>query len=228
MYTREVNSILDLISLPIIDFVEESYRILLNRLPHPQEKTERAGALRAGLGRIRFLSDMTRSPEYRQRCEHMLYTADNAAFVHVLFHNYLNRVPDSDGLQHYAGLLEGGRPRARVMRDIARSREARFKRTLWYELEHLITIDRAEQHWLRRWFGHSTRQRKLLNLGHEALLQHNLMHTMVAQHLRAEVAHTTLNPSAPDNAAFLHMDSQNQSHDIRRVITRLRHVAGSL
>ncbi|VWX53248.1 DUF4214 domain-containing protein [Novosphingobium sp. 9U] len=227
MYTGQINSVLDLISLPIDDFVDESYRILLSRTPGLPEKTERAGVLRAGLGRIQFLADMGRSPEYLQRHEQMLRTGDDTTFIHALFHRYLNRAPDSDGLHHYTKLLMKGKGRTRIARDVARSREARGKRTFWYELEHLIAVNRAERHWLRRWFGHGPRQRLLRNLGHEALLQHNLTHARVPQHLPAAVAHAALNPHVPDNAAHLHMDTRNQGHDTRRAMSRLQHAARS-
>ena len=223
MYTGRISSVLDLISLPINDFIDESYRILFGRLPGPPEKTERAGALRAGLGRIRFLADMWQSPEYRQRHEQMLDTSDDAAFVRALFHRYLDRAPDNDGLHHYTERLMKGKGRRRIARDIARSREARAKRTFWYELEHLVTIDRAERHWLQRWFGHGTRQRRLRNIEHEALLQHSPIYAGVPE----AVAHATLNPHAPDNAGHLHMDTRNQGHDTRRTLARLQYAAES-
>lgn len=227
MHNGQVNSVLDLVSLPVNDFVDKSYQTLLSRTPSPPEKMERAGALRAGLGRIRFLSDMVQSPEYRTHHELMLRTGDDTAFIHALFHRYLNRSPDSDGLHHYSELLKRGKARARLARDIARSGEARAKSTFWYELEHLIASDRAERHWLRRWFGHSTRQRRLRNLAYEVLLQHNAMHARGPQDLPEAFAQGTLNPHAQDDGAHLHMDTQNQGRDTRRAISRLQHAAGS-
>ncbi|WP_404482664.1 DUF4214 domain-containing protein [Novosphingobium sp. BL-52-GroH] len=169
---------------------------------------------------------MAQSPEYQQRYEQMLRTGDNTAFVRSLFLRYLNRAPDNDGLHHYTELLVKGKNRKRIAGDIARSQEARAKRTFWYELKHLVTIDRAERHWLRRWLGRSARQRRLCNLGHEALLQHSLTPAGISQYMPAEVAHATLNPLVPDNAAHLHMDTRNQGHDARRAMSRLQYVAG--
>lgn len=226
MHNGQVNSVLDLISLPINDFVDESYRVLLSRIPGPSEKTERAGALRAGLGRIRFLCDMAQSPEYLQRYEQMLLTSDNTAFVHALFHRYLSRAADSEGLNHYTEQLMQGKSHKRLAQDIARSGEARAKRTFWYELEHLIILDRAERHWLWRWFGHGTRVRKLRNLTHEALLRHNPRYEGVSQNWPAGDVHATPSPDVPENVAHLHTDVRNQGHDTRRAISRLQHAAG--
>lgn len=228
MHTLQVNSVLDLISLPIDDFVAEAYRLLLGRRPGELERTERVGALRAGLGRVRFLADMGQSQEYRQCHERMLQTGNDDEVIHALFHIYLNRAPDSDGLQHYGGLLKMGRGRAHVARDIARSPEASCARTFRFELENLITIDQAERHWLRRWFGHNKRQGRLHNLEHEVLLQHNLLHSTVPQILPEEkVTHPKPSPHVPDNAAYLHMDTRNQGYDARRIISRLQQAAGT-
>lgn len=225
MHTDQVKSVLDLISLPIDNFVDESYRALLSRTPGPSEKMERTGVLRAGLGRIRFLADMAQSPEYRRRHEHILRSGNDTDFIHALFHLYLGRAPDSDGLHHYTELLTKGKSRTRLARDIARSREACGRRTFWYELEHLIAIDQAERHWLRRWFGHATRQRKLRNLRHEALLQHNQRYQGVPQRLPIAATQATPNPPVP--ITHWYMDGRNQGHDTRRAMSRLQHAAGS-
>ncbi len=224
MHTEKVKSVLDLISLQIDDFVDESYRILLNRTPNPSERMERTGVLRAGLGRIRFLADMGQSPEYRRRHEQMLRSSNDTDFIHALFQHYLGRAPDSNGLHHYTESLTKGKSRMRLARDIARSREARGKRTFWYELEHLINIDQAERHWLRRWFGHGTRQRKLRNLRHEALLQHNQRYQGVPQRLPIAAAQPT--PNSPVLLSHWSMDGRNQGRDTRRAMSRLQHAAG--
>lgn len=227
MHTGQVNSVLDLISLPIDDFVGESYRILLSRIPNPSERTERAGVLRAGLGRVRFLADMVKSPEYQQRHEQMLRTGVDIFFIHSLFQRYLDRAADSEAVHHYTELLMRGKSRTRIARDIAHSREARNKRTFWYELEILIAADWAERHWLKRWFGQGSRQRRLRNLGHEALLQRNSRHEGGAQHWPAAVVHPTAIPHVSENNAHWHVDTRNQGHDTRRALSRLQHAAGS-
>lgn len=220
MHTEHIHSVLDLIALPIPDFVDEAYRLLLNRIPSPLERMERAGVLRAGLGRFRFLADMAQSAEFRQREKHLLDGGDDIVFVHVLFHRYLGRAPESDGLNHYVELLTQGKSRARLVRNIARSGEARLKRTFWFELEHLIAVERAERHWFWRWFGRGARQRRLRNQEYEALRQY-----ILGQEGTPQSRPAAPNLNAPDDSAHWHIDPQSQGHDTRRATVRLQHAA---
>ncbi|HUD31284.1 MAG TPA: hypothetical protein VMQ93_20650 [Novosphingobium sp.] len=172
MPADELHSVLDLLTLPIPAFVEASYDLLLGRHAAPEEVAERAGSLRAGLGRLRFLADLSESAEYRRRQAELLRGQGDVAFLEDLYERYLGRPIDPQGMTRYLRLLARGKSRRRIRRNIAGSREARAKRTLWFELDRLIADEQAERHWLRRWSGRSRRQERRENRMQEALLRH--------------------------------------------------------
>lgn len=232
MPIESVHSLLDLIALPIPDFVDVSYQILLERRPARAERDERAGAVRAGLGRTRFLADMCMSPEYEQRWDHVLKEGDDVAFVEAMFRRYLNRSADPDGSQHYVNLLGKGKSRSRTARDIASSREAKTERTFWFELNHLVAAERAERHWFRRWFGHGRRSRMLRNVIQEAQMQCRPQFVSVSQPAIAPQSMSFSQPvlisQSNPAAAALASDRLFQGYGSRRVLSRLRHAAGAM
>jgi hypothetical protein len=61
-------------------------------------------------------------PHYQE-----LVRQDGAAFVTSAFQLLLRRVPDGDGLAHYMGCLEAGRPKIDILREIIASPEGRWK-----------------------------------------------------------------------------------------------------
>ena len=221
MHAEDQRSVLDFLALPAPDFVNASYNALLGRLPDPLELRERSGVVRAGLGRIRFLADMTNSPEFRKRHEQAMFDGDDESFIEYNFLRYLNRRPDRDGLSHYAGLLADGRRRERIAKDISRSREARIKRTFWYELEHVLADERAERHWFKRWIGRAKRHKRQRNIMQEAALLHTVTLLPAANHaLPPEPEMRTVVPSFGD--------PRNMGRDARKVLSRMRQSAGVL
>ena len=169
MPADDLQSVLDLLTLPIPDFVDASYQLLLGRHAEPAEIREQSGLLHGGLGRLRFLSGLTLSGEYRKRAA--TNERSNAAFLEELYMRYLGRPIDPQGMDKYLSLLSRGRARDRIRRNIAASREARAKRTLWFELDRLLADERMERHWLLRWYGRSERRARRDNLMHEILLR---------------------------------------------------------
>jgi hypothetical protein len=156
-------SILDLLALPIPSFVDAAYRHLLGRNADPVEMQQRCGALRAGLGRFAFLSDMATSAEFQNRRDGAIPGLSDAAFLEDVYHRYLGRLVDPNGMDRYLRLLARGRDRRRVVQQIADSREARTKRTFWVELEELVADERASRHWFWRWPGRYRRRERRRN-----------------------------------------------------------------
>jgi len=208
-------SILDLLTLPVSDFVDASYRLLLRRRPGPAEVAEQSGVLHAGLGRIRFLSDLSVSVEYRAGAASK--EQGDAAFLEELYMRYLGRPVDPQGMDRYLGLLARGRSRERIRRTVAGSREARSKRTLWFELDRLLEDERTERYWLRRWFGRSRRRERRKNLMHEMLLNH-----IPERAARAPTSAGEAIARMPDGRADA---VTGLSREAQRVLARARHAA---
>lgn len=157
----EIASVLDLFALPIPEFVEASYGRMLGRSPDSAEMQERCGALRAGLGRAEFLARLGHSAEFLERHNGAARDQSDGAFLEEVYQRYLGRQIDPQGIEGHLRLLARGKSRKHVVRRIANSREARLKRTFWFELDELLTGERAERHWFKRWFGkHQRRERR--------------------------------------------------------------------
>lgn len=217
MPADEIVSVLDLLALPIPAFVEASYQRLLDRSPDPTEMQERSGALRAGLGRLAFLADMSRSDEFRKRCDGLQIGQSDAAFLEDVYQRYLGRQIDPQGMEGNLRFLARGKSRKRVVRQIAQSREARTKRTFWLELEELLADERAERHWFWRWPGRHRRRERRCN-------------RMIELTLRSTAAHGMPTGEAGTAASRLDVPSDAFAAlgaDARRILSRARQVAST-
>ena len=176
MPTDDVASVLDFLALPIPDFVDTAYHLLLGRAPSLVEAKEQCGALRAGLGRLRLLSDLSESAEFRHFRDSDLRDQSDGAFVEQLYQRYLGRQIDPQGMDLYLSLLARGKSRQRIARRIAVSPEARAKRTLWFELEQILTDEWAERHWFFRWTRKARRRERRRNQMIEVTMRLGSMH----------------------------------------------------
>lgn len=163
MPAENIVSVIDLLALPIPEFVEASYHHMLGRSPQPAEIKAQCGLLRAGHGRSRFLGDLAKSEEYRARRDGALHNQTDSAFLEQVYLQYLGRQIDPQGMAGYLRALARGKSRKRIVKQIAGSREARTRRTLWFELDQLLADERAQRHWLRRWIGNHGRAERSRN-----------------------------------------------------------------
>lgn len=163
-------SALDLLIMPVSDFVDTSYLLFLGRHPGPSEVSEQSGSLRGGVGRLRFLADLGLSAEHRARRSADVGGGDTA-FLEDLYMRYLGRPIDPQGMDRYMRMLARGKSRKRIFCDVVRSAEARSKRTFWFELDRMLADERAGRHWLRRWHGRARRQARQENRMQEAMLR---------------------------------------------------------
>jgi hypothetical protein len=215
--TDEIASVLDLLALPIPTFVEAAYQQLLGRSPDPTEIQQRCGALRAGRGRLVFLTDLSMSAEFRDRCDGIRRGQSDGAFLEDVYQRYLGRQIDPQGMDVNLRFLARGRSRKHVMRQIAKSREARTKRTFWFELDALLADELAEKHWFWRWFGRYGRRERRRNRMVELTLRHAAM-----QGVRmGGVGKGVLRPGASSEAF------DTLGANARRITARLRATARS-
>lgn len=163
MNADDISSILDLLALPLPDFVEAAHLVVLERSPNALEIAECSALLRSGSGRHRLLASLRETAECARNREQWLHGPDNETFVNAVFQRYLGRTPDPKGLKYYLNALSRGEGRKKICKDVAESREARSRRTLWFELDQLFTEARNESHMLLRWFGRAGRRRRFRN-----------------------------------------------------------------
>lgn len=224
MRVENVASVVDLLALPLPDFVEASYVMLLGRAPDLPELKERSGALRRGLGRARFLCDISLSGEFRQYQARWLNEGDEKAFIGNVFERYLGRWADTAALTHYSAIC-ARRGRARVVQDIVRSDEARMRSTFWYELDQFLADERADRHWALRWIGRPTRRRRQRNRMAEALAQHRHSTTSV---LHEPFARSGALSGARSGVRGPSAQTEGMGRHARQILGRIRHVAGAL
>lgn len=247
MPSQEVSNIIDLISLPLDQFIIASYNILLERKPDPSELHLHSSALRAGLGRNRIIYEIFSSREYKDRYDSMMMAKSDNDFIGWLYDRYMRRSPDSIGLAHYSNILGGGASRERVKKDIASSREAQSMGGLWIELDRLLEFERQQHKRRRHWLGRYQPSNRQKHQEHEALLQ--LFH-MTGQQRRLPISQVErrqmdqaagiFNPS--DDAVAISnfesnavepvlplaaVDTSDMAPEARRIIVRLQHVKGA-
>lgn len=169
MPSQTPDTVLALLTLPIPDFVQKAYLILLGRQPESHEIAARATVLRTGWGRVRLLENIVSSEEFTNREQKLLGDGSPRAFVERNYLLYLNRTPDVHGLEHYTKMLDAGRTRDAVRRDIAGSKEALATGSFWVELERLLADERKNMRRFGRWFGLFRRQERRWNLEMEVL-----------------------------------------------------------
>lgn len=239
MSSQDINNIIDLMSLPLDQFITTSYNLLLERKPEPSELRLHMSALRSGLGRRKIIFEIYSSPEYKIRVDEIINVKSDDEFIRWLYHRYMHRSPDSAGLSHYSSMLGRGVSRERVKKDIVNSSEARSTGGLWIELDRLLEVERQQHKRSRRWFRRQRSSDRLERQEQEALLQlfhtadgrhPNIWHSEHRQAGQADDAGTPSNlmsnavrPSFP----LASVDTSDMGPEARRIIQRLQHVKGA-
>jgi hypothetical protein len=227
----KIRSIIDLLRLPILDFVQASYWMLLGRMPDPSELNTRASLLRSGWGRRRLLADISRSPEFKVREDQAIHEGDEEAFITQLYGTYLHRKPDPNGLATYMDFLRKGKSRADIRKQIATSREARNVGSFWCELEFFMADERTESRRLIRWFGHSKRLNRRRNQEFEIEYSEHKIHRGLLSGREAEAVGASLELSAnggalvTTSASLQFVESADMGPNARRALSRLQHSA---
>ncbi|WP_420801838.1 DUF4214 domain-containing protein [Sphingobium bisphenolivorans] len=168
---------------------------------------------------------MSRSPEYRQVNRRKLEESDDEAYVADLFVRYLERSPDPAGLRHYTALLRSGRKRTRILADISNSREARVKRTFWFELELLLADELADRHWAARWIGRARRRERQRNRMTEVLCQRSIVPLSVSMGESAASGATLRTSQRPVVQSY--GDTRNLGRNARRLLARVSLLRGA-
>ncbi|NUY35335.1 FkbM family methyltransferase [Paraburkholderia sp. JPY303] len=81
-----------------------------------------------------------------------LLDIDDTEFVNATYRALLNRPADATGLAYYLGRLRAGYGKAKVIVQIASSKEARVIRADIPGLDALIAAEKRAGHWLKGWF----------------------------------------------------------------------------
>jgi hypothetical protein len=102
-----------------------------------------------------------------------LFVLDGQAFVTESYRNLLNREPDEHGMAYYLGRLAAGYGKARIIMQLAESKESRPHHEI-IGLEKLIKAEKHMDHWLWGKFGRWQRQEMLLREGIQGLMRVNL------------------------------------------------------
>ncbi|WP_294137540.1 FkbM family methyltransferase [Sphingobium sp.] len=253
MSSQDISNVIDLISLPLDQFIATSYNLFLGRNPEPSELRLHSSTLRAGLGRGKMLFEIYSSPEYLNRYNQMIGSKNDDEFISWLYHRYIHRSPDQTGLTHYLSMLRRGTSREQVKKDIGTSSEAQSAGGLWIELDRLLESERQQQKRSRRWIRRSRLTSRLQHQEQEALLQ--LGH-ISEERLRMRIAQVERRQL--DQAAAIYrqleeagtnvpleqisdlvshvtepisplatVDTSDMSPEARRIILRLQHVKGA-
>ncbi|MGK2912321.1 MAG: FkbM family methyltransferase [Sphingobium sp.] len=210
MSFQKIRNAIDLMCLPIDDFIKQSYLLILDRNPEDHEVRLHSSAISAGIGRGRVLLEIYSSAERMASYEKMTGTQTDVEYISWLYDRYLNRPVDGSGYAHYAAMLDQGKARDQVKKDIAASREARFAATLWSEIDTILKFEQQQKMHERRWYRLSRQSRRSHNQTHEAILHSN---HGVENRLRAEIHHLAQGQFDTGFRASRHQDGD--SADIR-------------
>ncbi|WP_341319326.1 FkbM family methyltransferase [Paraburkholderia sp. IMGN_8] len=82
-----------------------------------------------------------------------LLEMDGAEFLKATYKALLNRPTDSGGMAYYMGRLRAGHGKAKVIAQIAQSKEANFIQPKIPGLEELVATQARAKHWFRGWFS---------------------------------------------------------------------------
>jgi len=252
MSSQDINNVIDLISLPLDQFIATSYNLLLGRNPEPSELRVHGSTLRAGLGRGRMLFEIHSSPEYSNRYHQTINQKSDEEFINWLYDRYIHRHPDRTGLDHYLTLLSRGVSREQVKKDIRMSSEAQSTGGLWVELDRLLEFERQQQKRSRRWIRRSRskdrvqhqEQEALLQLGHIseerlrmriAQVERRQLDQAAAIYRQLEEAGTNVPLEQISDLTYLpeptsplaSVDTSDMSPEVRRIMLRLQHVKGA-
>ena len=230
MHSQTPRTVVALLALPITDFVQRAYIILLGRQPERHETAARAAALRSGWGRARLLENIVSSPEFGARERLLPGDGSPRAFVERQYFRYMNRAPDAHGLEHYTKMLNSGASLETVRRDIGGSEEARATGSFWTELDRLLEDERKNMQPLGRWFGLLRRQERRRNLELEVLTfqretEMKLPHTAQGRSAgRALINHQLTDLQQPLTEDFTNnIDSTSLPPAASRMLSRLCH-----
>lgn len=251
MAVKDVNNVIDFLSLSTDDFVQSAYSILLGRAPSAIELQSHAGALRRGIGRSCLLQEITLSAEYSNWHHNMMYGQSDDDFIIWLYQRFMNRAPDPLGLAHYGGRLSRGKGREQIRKDIFSSVEARSISNIFFEIDHLLERERMDKprwRWLRRnrprYSRHHQEHEVILRgqmLGEERLYaelssvaDNDTLALAVAAKFQAEQSGgegapnlASISNSRTTSASPLaKVDMGALGRDARRVVKRLQHAKG--
>ncbi|EQB00629.1 hypothetical protein L288_18060 [Sphingobium quisquiliarum P25] len=233
MSSQDISNIIDLMVLPLDQFITAAYKLILERKPEPSELRLHSSAIRAGLGRSKMLFEISSSPEYID----VIDKKSDVEFICCLYHRYMHRSPDPTGLAHYSSMLGRGASREQVKKDIATSSEARSIGGLWIELDRLLQSERQQHKRRRRWFRRYQPSNRQQGQEQEALLQ--LLHTTGMQRLNvaqtehqpqagnAGVINDLVNKATKPDLPLTAVDTSDMGPEARRIILRLQHVKGA-
>lgn len=158
-------SVVDLLSLPPLDLIHQSFQMLLGRAPSSSEQRARERSLHLGCGRIAMIADIHQSVEANDLRRRRRAQGSDNEFIEWLYRHYLGRNPDPDGFVHYEGLIKR-KNRAAVEADVAASNEAANYGSLSYELERLVKLFERRQQWWR-WFSWARLEWQIRNIENE-------------------------------------------------------------
>lgn len=231
MLLEENDSVSQILALPVANFVQASYGKLLGRSPDPVELKSNIGALRCGLGRVRFLENIYRSQEFRTRARQLLYEGSDHIFVAREFAMYLGRSPDPLGLEHYLSLLKKGKSRELVRRDIANSKEAKRSYTFWHELHRLLSDQKNGAHPIKRWIGKSRRESRQRNQEFEILTSvvaasSSHVDRVDQDYSRAFGIDGKSSSHAGHHSPLFSVSHGNLHAGARKILSRLQHASG--
>lgn len=158
----------ELNSLPPKAFVTASYQILLGRAPDATGMSHYMGKLASGDSRADVLTSMVTGREFRRRHSNKdLMQLEADQFIELAFLRMLGRKPDEAGRAHYSQRLRDGQPKLIVLRDIAKSSEARNRFDPVARMRENIRSLAAPHRRLSRWLmsiPHSSLVRQLARL----------------------------------------------------------------
>ena len=118
----------DLYALPPAEFVKVSYRTLLGRETDEGGLSHYLGKLARGDSRAYVLRNIIKSKEYQSRARHEdLMDLSDEDFVDAAYRRVLGRGPDDGGRSHYLERLRSGKAKARILKELASSQEARSR-----------------------------------------------------------------------------------------------------
>lgn len=128
-----------------------------------------------------------------------LFALDGQDFITESYRNLLNREPDEHGMAYYLGRLAAGYGKARIIMQLAKSKESRPHREI-IGLEKLIKTEKSTDHWLWGRFGRRQQQERLLREGIQGWLtsfnlrmgEMNNTLSLLPQHLDALAEHMEL------------------------------------
>lgn len=236
MPSQDINNVIDLISLPLDQFIIASYELLLNRKPEQFELRLHGSALRAGLGRSKMLFDISLSPEYGVHHNEIMKAKSDEEFIAFLYQQYMHRSPDRTGMVHYSSMLARGVSREQVKKDIVNSNEARLTGGLWAELDRLLETERQQHKRSRRWFRRyrpSNRQERqeqevLLHLFHAiGERRQDILQSEHRQACDAGVPSNLVSNAVHPNLPLAAVDTSDMGPEARRIILRLQHAKGA-